>query len=370
MTTKNRSWRLLGLPSGSGLFALVLAGCSSIGPAAVPRDRIDYVGAMSESWKQQTLLNIVMLRYGDAPTFMDVSSIIASYALIGTANAGAAVNIEGDAAPITFPEAVGSIGVGATYLDRPTISFTPLTGDKFTRNLLRPIPPSAIFSLIAAGYPVDLMLQITTRALNGVYNRSNAAMDTRPADRDFYPLLDALRRIQLSDSISLRIDKRGNDESAMIVFAGHLTPEIQQDLLFVRNTLQLTAVDGNVILTYGALQRNGNELAVLSRSMIEILQEFGARIEVPADHISSGRTFANVAVREGDLPRDLPIIVIHAGRQAPKDAMTAVRYRGAWYWIDDGDFASKRAFTFLLLFFSLLETGVQSQAPVLTLPVQ
>jgi hypothetical protein len=118
------------------------------------------------------------------------------------------------------------------------------------------------------------------------------------------------------------------------------------------------------------LQRKGHELAVLLRSMIEILQEFGARIEVPGDHVSSGRTFANVALSEGDQPRDRPIIVIHAGTQAPKDVMTAVRYRGAWYWIDDGDFASKRAFTFLLLFFSLLETGVQAQAPVLTLPVQ
>lgn len=368
-TTKFRRC-FVGFGISCGLLGLVLAGCSSIGPGMVPRDRVDYVGAMSDSWKQQTLPNIVMLRYGDAPTFMDVSSVIASYAFIGTANAGAAVNIEGDAAPITFPKAVGNIGVGATYLDRPTISFTPLTGDKFTRNLLRPIPPSAIFSLIAAGYPVDLMLQITTRALNGVYNRSSSALDTRPADPEFYPLLDALRRIQLSESISLRVEKRANDETAIIVFAGHPTPEIQEDIALVRRTLKLTAEDGNVVLTYGALQRSGNELAVLSRSMIEILQEFGARIEVPSDHVSSGRTLATVEVSESDQPRDRPIIRIHAGTKAPDDALTAVRYRGSWYWIDDGDFSSKRAFTFLLLFFSLLETGVQSQAPILTLPVQ
>lgn len=364
-------WRcLLGFGIGSGLLGLVLAGCSSIGPGTVARDRVDYVGAMSDSWKQQTLLNIVLLRYGDAPTFMDVSSVIASYAFIGNANAGAAVNIEGSAAPITFPKAVGSFGVSGTYLDRPTISFTPLIGDKFTKNLLRPIPPSAIFSLIAAGYPADLMLQITTRALNGVYNRSSATWHTRPADPEFYPLLDALRRIQLSESISMQVEKRGSDETGIIVFAGREAAEVQEDIALVRRTLNLTAEDGNIVLTYGALQRGGNELAVLSRSMIQILQEFGARIEVPGNHVNKGRTQANVQIGEGDQPRDRPIIRIQAGKEPPNDAFTAVRYRDTWYWIDDGDFNSKRAFTFLLLFFSLLETGVQQQAPLLTLPVQ
>ena len=37
-------------------------------------------------------------------------------------------------------------------------------------------------------------------------------------------------------------------------------------------------------------------------------------------------------------------------------------------WIDDGDFASKRIFSFLLIFFSLAETGVTPQTPVLTVP--
>ncbi|HTO67238.1 MAG TPA: hypothetical protein VMM15_38975 [Bradyrhizobium sp.] len=46
---------------------LVLQACASIGPGTVPRDRVDYLGAMGDSWKEQTLLNIVRLRYGDAP---------------------------------------------------------------------------------------------------------------------------------------------------------------------------------------------------------------------------------------------------------------------------------------------------------------
>ena len=38
---------------------LVVASCSSIGPGSVRRDRVDYVGAVADSWKHQTLLNCI-----------------------------------------------------------------------------------------------------------------------------------------------------------------------------------------------------------------------------------------------------------------------------------------------------------------------
>jgi len=336
----------------------------------VPRDRIDYVGAMADSWKQQTLLNVVRLRYADTPTFMDVSSVIASYAFIGNLNAGASINMAVPSGSTTLPGAVGAIGGSGIYMDRPTVSYTPLTGDKFTKSLLRPIQPSAIFSLIAAGYPADFMLQVTVRALNGVYNRSNAGGSTRAADPEFYPLLDALRRIQLSESLNLRVEKRGSDEIMLVMLSERRSADVQQDIEFVRRTLNLKAEGGEVVLAYGALQRSANELAVLSRSMLEILHEIAARIEVPSEHAAVGRTFPNVELGPEVQPRDLPIVRIHSGTTPPENSFAAVRYQDTSYWIDDRDYSSKRAFTFLLLFFALAETGVQPQAPVLTLPVQ
>jgi len=58
-----------------------VAACTSIGPGTVPHDRVDYASAIGNSWKEQTLLNIVKLRYGDMPIFLEVAQVIAGYQL-------------------------------------------------------------------------------------------------------------------------------------------------------------------------------------------------------------------------------------------------------------------------------------------------
>jgi hypothetical protein len=345
---------------------LALAGCASIGPATVPRDRIGYLAAVGESWKEQTLLNIVRLRYGDAPTFLDVSSIISGYGLQGQLSAGGQVSSDRTNA---IPSALATLGATGSYLDRPTISYTPLSGQKFTTSLLRPIPPTAVFELIQAGYPADFILLVTTRAVNGIFNRSSMGGISRSADAAFYPLLDALRRLQLSGTVSLRREKRGAEEIVHLVLAGSRSAEVERDLRAVRDALGARPdAQGEMTLAFGAVPRGENEIAVLSRSMMEILLEIALGIDVPADHVIQGRTAASARAIEAADPRDRPLVHVLAGSERPADVFAAVRHRDTWYWIDDRDYRSKRVLSVLMLFFSLAETGVTPQAPLLTVP--
>ena len=104
---------------------------------------------------------------------------------------------------------------------------------------------------------------MTTRAINGVYNRSSMAGGGREADPEFYPLLDALRRLQNSGAVSLRLEKHGSDETGILILAGRRAEEVNNDLEFVRKTLGvLPEKNGEVTLTFGALPRNGKEIAV------------------------------------------------------------------------------------------------------------
>ncbi|MHC4061674.1 MAG: hypothetical protein ACYSR6_08720, partial [Planctomycetota bacterium] len=141
------------------LSLLFLAGCMRIGPGTIDRDRFAYTDAISESWKRQMLLNVIKLRYADAPIFLDVSSIINQYAL--------ETELQGTLAWNAFlPEPSQNVGARGRYSDRPTITYQPLSGEKFTRSLMTPIPPSSVLNLIQAGWRADAVSWLCIQAIN------------------------------------------------------------------------------------------------------------------------------------------------------------------------------------------------------------
>ena len=95
---------------------LTVAACG-VGASAVKRDRFDYNTAIAQSWKDRMLLNVVKLRYADTPAFLDVTSVISQYELQGSAFLGAAFLSGSD---------LLNLGGSARYIERPTITFTPL----------------------------------------------------------------------------------------------------------------------------------------------------------------------------------------------------------------------------------------------------
>jgi hypothetical protein len=131
-----------------------IAACTSIGPGTVPRDRIDYASATGNSWKEQTLLNIVKLRYADMPIFLEVAQVIAGYqlqsAIGGSFTAGNFTT--GIVGPFT---AAGTANAAGTYTDRPTVIYQPLTGVDFLKRLMTPIPPSSVLFVLQSGYSAD-----------------------------------------------------------------------------------------------------------------------------------------------------------------------------------------------------------------------
>ncbi|NMZ80314.1 MULTISPECIES: hypothetical protein [Pseudomonas] len=343
--------------------ACCVTGCTTMGPNSIQRDRTDYSAVIASTWKEQTLLNIVKLRYADAPVFLEVSSVIASSAMQSQVSLAASWYSG-------FPSDGNSQAIGASgvYTDRPTISYTPLSGERFSRYLLQPLSPAAVFSLIQAGYPIDRVLQLTTSAVNGVYNRSTSPSRFRAADPRFYELLEAFRRIQRSESLGMRINQRSNDESMLVLISRDVSDDIEKDRRKVRELLHLSPDASELNLKFGMVQQDDTEVVLLTRSMSEIFVELAATIEVPPAHVQEGRANPAPAAPEHPSPWDEPLVRIHSSRERPIDAYAAVRYRDYWFWIDDRDMKSKSEFLFILVLFSLAETGVAPQTPVITVP--
>ena len=126
---------------------LVLASCSAIGPNSVHHDRFDYNQALSDSWKEQTLLNIVRLRYADMPIFLEVASIVSGYTLEGSVNLTGNVSSEN-----TVQGDFLTLGTGGKFTDRPTITYAPVTGEQFHQSFMTPVPPKLLLFLMESGW--------------------------------------------------------------------------------------------------------------------------------------------------------------------------------------------------------------------------
>jgi hypothetical protein len=326
-------------------------------------DRFDYTQTLSDSWKQQMLVNIVKLRYGDTPVFLEVASVINQYA----------VETQVDLR-LTWVDPVVSVGDSqstggsARYTDRPTITYMPLTGERFARSLMKPIPPPAVLSLIQAGYPIDVVLRTCVHSINGIRNRYGGAARARPADPQFYPMLQTLRRMQDSGALGLRLQKTNEMEAVMLTFRGRVDPGLEEDVRSVRQALglDLGAAEFNVV--YGSIAGNDREIAILSRSILEILVDLAANIEVPETHVEQRRTSPTMPLENLGDTQIPPLVRILSSATRPDNSFVTVPYRKHWYYIDDRDMRSKSLFTFLMFIFSLTETEGREGAPIVTIP--
>ena len=340
---------------------LVLFGCSGIGPSTVPRDRFDYTAAISDSWKNQMLFNIVKTRYGDAPVFLDVSSVISQYQLAGALNLGATINYPPSSTS-------GTLGWAGTYAERPTITYTPIMGDKFARSLMSPVPPPALLSLMQAGYPVDLVFRLLVQEINGVRNRFGGEARAQSAEPEFYSLIEKMRQIQSSAAIGMRFTRKEKEEATFMVMRGERDPAIEALSAEVRKILGLDPDAKEFNVVYGAVPKDGKEIAILTRSMLQVIVDLSADIEVPAAHVEEkrvGSTHVEEAVKDGKI---LPLVRIHSSSEKHKDAFVSIQYRDTYFWIDDRDLMSKKIFSFLMFLFTLMETGEKGTAPIVTVP--
>jgi hypothetical protein len=340
--------------------ALALTGCQSFGPHTVAADRFDYSSAIADSWKQQTLLNIVKLRYLDLPVFVDVSSVVAGYSLQTGIGLGGMLST-GNAIQGNTLSGSGQ----AIYTDRPTITYTPLTGQKFLRGLMTPIEPKNIFFMLQSGYAADFVLGLSVESLNGVRNRSASAGATE-AEPEFVRVLQLMREAQLAGAVGMRLqDNKEKDTTAVMFFRReNLSPEITDKLAEIRRLLKIPEGQHQFKLIYSSAVGRDGELAVGSRSMLQIMLAFASYVDVPESDVKEGRAVPSLPSSDRDP------VKIKCSKGKPADAFAAVHYHDQWFWVDDRDWRSKRALSTIMFLFTMIEGTGDERLPVLTIPAQ
>lgn len=343
--------------------ALFVLGCSSIGPRTVMRDRFDFGTAVAESWKQQTLLAIVKLRYLDVPVFLDVGQIVSGYTL------ETGVDLSGQVAPVTRTgDTFGAFGGRSVFTDRPTITYTPLTGDKFLRGLMSPIPTASILYTLQTGYAADFVLAWTLESLNGLHNRSAMLGPARTADPAFVRALALMRELQTAGGVALGVEKSPTTgETAVAVFRrAELPPEVEAKSIEVRRLLGLPVALRQFPVVTSSSPAPQGALAMQPRSLLQVLQAVAAFVEVPPEHLA--KEWVTAVAETDEAEHQIFGIRIRSSRHQPPQPYAAVRYKGHWFWIDQSDWRTKRTLVLVILLFTLTDTGTPERLPVLTIP--
>jgi hypothetical protein len=344
--------------------ALLTTGClhPKVGPQSLPRDRALYSVSLSDSWKEQTLLNIIKVRYADPPVFVDIGNIVSSYTLAQNASVG------GSIVPNGTSQAV--LGGSLTFSNSPTITYTPLTGNAYIKGLITPLPATMVFAGIQNGLPADSTLLSSISSINGLRNQQVTLKGITPADPNFHRVRDLLREIQISGAIRLYVKDDGQRQTSILgLRTSDVPPEIQAASRELRALLRLNPDATEFTLVSAPLPSNDSEVAVMTRSISGMIQNMAAQVEVPSEHVAQHRAFPGVEA-EHELPGIVPMIRIHSSKSKPDDSFVSVYYRNTWFWIDDGDLVSKSSMVQLMQLFTMMDTGPKENLPVVTIPAR
>jgi hypothetical protein len=102
--------------------------------------------------------------------------------------------------------------------------------------------------------------------------------------------------------------------------------------------------------------------------MLQIMGAIASYVEIPDAHLqdrSAMPAFVDVTGQS-----QVRRARIRSGKERPEQAYATVRYRDHWYWVDESDAMTKRAFTAVMFFFTLADTGTSERLPLITIPAQ
>jgi hypothetical protein len=348
---------------------LPLGGCQILGPAALGTGRGAYNDVIARTSSEQTLGLIVRLRYSDPINLLAVSSVTAGLKFSTQAKGEA-----GFGSPASYAGALVPFSAGVTYEDSPLISYTPVDAQAFLREWLAPVTLETLALAMQGAAREDALMVLLTlvERMNGLRSGVGATVEEQTAFHRVATLLAQFRELGMGLWV-LESGATGRYELILSHYSPGRIAEVEELLRLLElhgNPAQESTIRIRVVL--GVRDGNFDGLAVQTRSVAEILHSVAASIEVPREHVKEGLVEARSVPPEASGTLG-PILRIHSSSSAPRQANVAVQHRGWWYYVDDTDLASKRAFLQIQMLFmtrlSEATRGLQG-APLLTIPVK
>ena len=403
--------------------ALVVAACcvaaaGCMGSWAIRGTRIHYNESYSHTATQEMLLNIVRMRYGEAPAFLDLPAVT-SLTEAGLNGVGA------QTAPLD-----GTFGGNFGLKDEPTLSYQPRSGDNLAESLMQAFTAELLLD-VPPGNDTRTFLLAFIDSINGVRNSPTA---TSPGSRIIEPNDDYRYAVGLIDGIQsrgalrMRVAKRDVEAHAAVptkaLPGGGKVPgagmvaaakknyhyEVSGDDVTLVKESRLLAmtvrpddVDAGDFqefvrifrlepgrLVYAVKSQENDEvdymaesgggvsydeprdtLAMNVRNGYQVLAFLSKGVDVPESHVRHGKVcmFKGPDGKPFDarqITHGLFKVCVQKHRPLRSDA--AVHYRGHWFYIAENDVQSRSTLS-LVKFAIDMQSQSGNAGPVLTLPL-
>ncbi len=397
---------------------LVLGACAPgcIGPRGVELTRLQYDQAVHTTNEQLWLRNLVRLRYGEPPTFLDVSTINSQFEL--TTRGAITGGLERASQNHTL---VGDLG--AQFRDAPTLTYAPRSPTEITRAMVAPVGITALGLMSNTGWRPEVVMRLMISEMNGVPNATGADQilpKTPPEPSEFADVLTTVGRLLAtraaamtsedeSHAVSPPVDPEIVKGSDLVAAAAAKLEFREADgsgprLVLTRNEpvhkleIALEVADHPDVEAFRAalhlapgrpsyrVRRAGrvtiasprpiddveDEIRVQTRTVLEMMAFLAKGVAVPPEHVSKGLAFQTpgpdgalfdwTAVTTG-------LFRVCAQEKKPRNAAVAVPYRGYWFYIAENDHRSREALALIQAMLDLQIEEPSRPAPLLTLPI-
>lgn len=198
--------------------AVCIAAAGCMGSWAMRGTRLGYNKSVSHTASQEMLLNIVRMRYGETPTFLDMPSVVSQTeaSMVGAGEQARATQ--------------GLVEGAFNLRDRPTITYAPRSGEDMAASLIKALKAEAILD-ISPGNDTRMFLMTFVDSINGV---RNSPLATSPASRvlegndEYRHAVDLFVGLQNRGAVKMRVAELDENPHGSPLAAKHL---IATDLL-------------------------------------------------------------------------------------------------------------------------------------------
>jgi hypothetical protein len=347
-----------------------------MGPVALTKALPDYDETINTLEGQSLLLNIARGRHYMPPHFTNTTSIVATFNFRTDASLGGQFSSR-------TGDAFGSVGLGATIEENPTIELSPLRGEQFAAQMLTPLTDDQFRLLVTERMPLDMLIRLMGKSFqfmseDGIVTKSVRNRPDIPAEYEEYRRISAhiaalnardqlfARQVSFVDTTELRLahpadasdflearksgyelstDGKNTYALSQRVVGNTVVTNFDTMVLSnderhaLNNRISLTPsnyVDINIRPNYpgGEYPLNG---VIQLRSFHEILNFIARGIEEAPEYAVNhdSRTLELTGSTSPSALQSNPsaVMTVVESERAPPSGVLQVRYRGSYYFV-------------------------------------